>query len=116
MLNFFKKALDFLRITDDEGKVSLTNLGVIIILAKVGISSECNMSEIVALMGVLLNYSWKKFIKSKEPVTPLEIKDNRVDNVVSDVKGLEERISKDVNELKDRLSAVSIRLGISRKE
>lgn len=57
------RLLTFLRIIDPyDGNISLSNLAVIVILAKLCITTDTSMVDLGGLFVSLLNYSTKKYI------------------------------------------------------
>lgn len=59
------KALIFLRIVDDHDQLlSLTNVALIIALAKLCMATSTSMTDIGGLFTVLLAYTSKKYINS----------------------------------------------------
>lgn len=91
-MNKVRDLLSWLRIQDVDGLLSLTNLGVIVVLAKIAVSPNTSITELGALMVTLIGYNYKKRLHktSKEPL-------------VSD---------KTLQELSDKVSALSLQAGI----
>ncbi len=55
------RLLAFLKIVDPhDGCVSLTSVGLMVVLAKVGLSQAASVADLGALMGTLLLYGYKK--------------------------------------------------------
>lgn len=52
--------LNFLNILDSEGRLSITNLGLICLLIKVMISPDADWSSIVAIVVAFANYMHKR--------------------------------------------------------
>ena len=66
------KALDFLRLLDEAGCLSLTNIAVMVVLVKVAMSQFPSFAELAALLTVLSTYTFKRYTQrkhrySKEP-------------------------------------------------
>ena len=66
------KALDFLRLLDENGVLSITNLAVILILIKITLAAQVNFAEMGALLTVISGYQFKHYFRrqyaqSKEP-------------------------------------------------
>lgn len=66
------KALDFVRLLDETGNLSLTNIAVMVVLVKVAMSSFVSPAELGALLTVISSYSFKRYNQrrhrySKEP-------------------------------------------------
>lgn len=82
------KALEFLRIVDaHDGKVSLTNVAVMVVVLKILFVPQFSIGEVGALLIALLNYSAKKVIHSKS-TPPIE------SSLETQVKDLESQVSK----------------------
>ena len=61
--------LIFFRIIDaHDGTVSLTNLGIIIILFKLAMTPSTNMMDIGSLFIATMNYNYRKFL-NKQTIT-----------------------------------------------
>jgi len=56
-----RRALTFLNLLDNAGNLSLTNIAVIVGLAKMAFSHQMTSCDSVALVGTLLNYAHKRF-------------------------------------------------------
>lgn len=56
MSEFLKK----IRVFDEEGRLSITNLAMMVILTKVAIAPEMNNQSIIAMFLALMNYSHKR--------------------------------------------------------
>ena len=62
MLEKINKILQYLRINDEKGRVSLTNIALILILVKIAVVPATSMKDIAALMTVVLSYQVKRKI------------------------------------------------------
>ena len=62
MLDKINKILQYFRINDEKGRISLTNLALILILFKIAIVPATSMKDIAALMTVVLSYQVKRKI------------------------------------------------------
>lgn len=58
-----KKALQYLRINDEKGRLSLTNIAMIIILYKLCVTPVVSFEDITALATVVLGYQAKRMIE-----------------------------------------------------
>ncbi len=64
---FIIKTGKFTRLIDNENKLSLTNLGVILVMVKLGVSNDVvSPIDVTALIGVLLSYQAKRAIEAKK--------------------------------------------------
>lgn len=59
------KALDFIRLLDETGTLSLTNIAVIIVLWKVATASALDFMAVATLLTVLSTYSFKRFYQRR---------------------------------------------------
>ena len=62
MLELFNKILKYLRINDEKGRISLTNIALMLILVKIAVVPVTTMKDIAALMTVVLSYQIKRKI------------------------------------------------------
>lgn len=62
MLELFNKILQYLRINDEKGRISLTNIALMLILVKIAVVPVTTMKDIAALMTVVLSYQIKRKI------------------------------------------------------
>ena len=60
MLELFNKILQYLRINDEKGRISLTNIALMLILVKIAVVPVTTMKDIAALMTVVLSYQIKR--------------------------------------------------------
>lgn len=100
------KLANFFQILDRSQRVSITNLTIFAVLAKILAEPHAAWPEIVALGVALANYVAKKVIEHKkdvELVPPAEVV-----NVRAELKALREELT----DLKGRVSSVSLHAGI----
>lgn len=65
MKQFILKALIFLKIVDEHDEnISLTNVGLIVVLVKLAIVQSASIVDIGGLLLALLNYNAKKMINA----------------------------------------------------
>lgn len=72
MENFNKwihKILNFFRITDENGVLSLTNIFIIIVLYKLAMSPTLNLEEVATVFIAISNYMYKRHINRGEDVS-----------------------------------------------
>lgn len=79
MINL-KKLLTALKITDPDNTISLTSIGVMIILAKIAWAPALDWATAATLLLALLSYNAKKVIRSKEKVRAAD-DDNKLKQV-----------------------------------
>jgi len=58
------RLLKFLNLLDSEGNLSITNVAVIVGIAKMAIMTQMSSVDAVALVGTLLNYAHKRVVNS----------------------------------------------------
>lgn len=95
-----QKTLSFLRLTDENQVLSLTQIAFWVLIAKIALSPSPTLPEIAALLTVILNYSYKRYTLNKKETTSSE-QDSKI-------SALEEM----VKELKDKVGKVSASLGM----
>ena len=78
------KLLVILKVFDSDKTLSLTNLGVMIILGKIATAAVLDWTTAATLMLALLSYNAKKVMRSKEKAAETESTDN--------LKALEDKI------------------------
>lgn len=59
------RALNWLRLLDEQGLLSLTNIAVWVIVAKLAMSTQVNFAEVAGLLTVLGGYHLKSYTKSR---------------------------------------------------
>jgi hypothetical protein len=84
----FIKSAAFLRLLDEHGQLSLTNLAVGIVLVKIATAVELDFTAISALLTVLGTYTFKRYNyqKHEEKATKTD------DDTEKRIKALEEKI------------------------
>lgn len=100
-----KSVLNFLNVLDSEGRLSITNLAVIIVLIKITIAPTASIVEMGALFISLANYHLKRktIADSRTVETPEDVITPQVNELQ---KKLEETIS--------QVSALTIQSGIKK--
>jgi hypothetical protein len=94
-----KRFLEFLRLVDaHDGQLSLTNIALIVVIVKLALIQNAGLTDIGALLLALANYNYKKVLNS-------DVGDSNEPAVPSALQG-------QVDEMKTRLNAVAIRLGL----
>lgn len=107
MKHFLLKAGRFLRLIDEASPMlSITNICMYVIIAKIAMAAEFSMADIGGLFVGLLSYSSKKIINNKQA---------NVEQAQSlDVNPQMEKLKSDVQDLKDKVGAASLAAGIKR--
>jgi len=86
-------------IDEHDGQISLTNLALLIVLFKLAIAPAVGLVEIGGLFISLLAYSGKKVINNKQK---------------KETDGATSVVQKQLDDLKDVVSALSIKTGMKR--
>lgn len=63
--------LAFLRLTDDDGLLSLTHIALMVVIAKVAFVQHASVVDLGGLLLGLANYSGKKIIDRTLPTYPM---------------------------------------------
>jgi hypothetical protein len=67
--------LNFFRLIDEHGTLSLTNIAVIIVLGKVVVSEAVDLEGMAALIAAISAYNFKRWVMvKKEPVAEDKLK------------------------------------------
>ena len=65
-MNIVLRVLSFLRVTDENNNLSLTNLAVILMLTKIMTTPALSMQDIAIAAVPLMNYAYKRKISSEQ--------------------------------------------------
>lgn len=57
--------LNFFRILDENGDVSLTNIAVIVVIIKMAVAPALDMAAVAGILTVLSSYSFKRYTQRK---------------------------------------------------
>lgn len=60
-----KRALVYLRINDEQNRVSLTNVAMILMLYKIGVTDATSITDLTALAIAVLGYQAKRVVEKK---------------------------------------------------
>lgn len=60
-----QQVLTFFNMTDREGNLSITNIAMIVLIAKIALAPAVSIAEVAAFFIALLNYSHKRYEASK---------------------------------------------------
>jgi hypothetical protein len=96
------KLLNFLSLLDSEGRLSLTNVAMYVILVKLAIAPNPGLADIGALLLALANYAHKRYVVSQ---TPDEV-------VPSATPPLD---TKQIDDLTSKVNAMALKLGFQVK-
>jgi hypothetical protein len=60
-------ALNFVRLIDENGTMSISNIAVLVVLTKVAIEPHLDFATIAGLLTVVGNYSFKSYTRRSKP-------------------------------------------------
>lgn len=83
---------NFLRLIDETGNLSITNIAVMIVVVKMALCVTCSMADFAALLTVLVSYHFKRYINTQKPLKLPE---------------------KDLEELKGQINSIKLKLGLN---
>ena len=86
------EVVNFLRLIDENGLLSLTNVSVIVILVKICILKELDLSSASLLLTAIGSYHFKRYLATKKP------KDLPQDQL---------------DDLKSQLNSIKLKMGIN---
>ena len=92
------KILQYLNLLDSEGRLSITNLSVIVVLIKLAIISNPSIAETGALFATLLSYAHKRHVNA-----------NSTEETEASTT---EAINKTLSELEARVSSLDVKVGL----
>lgn len=98
-----KQALSFLNVLDSEGKLSITNIAVIIVLVKLAIAPTVSITEAGTLLVALSNYAYKRFTNQKTDIPEADPLRPEVD-----------AISAKIEEMAGQVSSLALQNGMKR--
>lgn len=92
--HYLLKSGKFLRLIDENNEISLTNVAFMVIILKVALVQDTSMTDIAALLTVILNYSYKKHIALKKPEKHSEKTDSRLSKLEKAFSKVEDNVGK----------------------
>lgn len=66
-MKIVNRILKFLRLSDQEGDLSLTNISVMVLLVKIALVPDFSINEAALFLTALGGYNLKKYFKQTEP-------------------------------------------------
>lgn len=60
------RALEFIRVTDEDNNLSITNVVMVSMLVKIWVTPALSMHDIALALAALTNYSHKRHVKVKK--------------------------------------------------
>lgn len=61
-----KRVLVYLRINDEQNRISLTNVAMIVMLYKIGMTDATSITDLTALAIAVLGYQTKRVVEKKK--------------------------------------------------
>lgn len=95
------KLLQFLRLADEFGRLSLTNIALYCVLVKVMYSPVTDFSNIAALLIGLISYQFRQYQNAPDAIVAAPQDTTAVDSLTADL-----------NAMKSQLNNVVLKLGI----
>ena len=99
------RIFNFLNILDSEGKLSITNLAVYIVLIKLTISPVASLTEAGSLLMVLANYAHKRIVNTANAQP-----DETPDMITPQIDAMKTKMS----DVESKISALSLQAGIKK--
>lgn len=62
-----KAFFEFIRLTDEQGRLSLTNIALVAALVSILMRPELSVTDVVTVVAALAGYQFKRFV---QPTTP----------------------------------------------
>ena len=87
MIKNWTRVFTILKLIDDKGELSLTNIGVMVLLTKIALAPAVDLPSVGALMLTLLSYGHKRHVATKAKAVAA-VADARVDDLVAKVADL----------------------------
>lgn len=103
MKAFLLKSLFFLRLTDEDGLLSITHIACWIVLTKIAVDSNPSISEMGGLLVTLALYYGKKHLESKK---------KKLTNEQADALS---KMQTKIDQVADKVGAVATTLGFSKR-
>ena len=94
MKNKVLKTLAFFRLLDEAGQLSITNIAVILVLIKLGLTKTVDLGSAATLLTVISSYHFKRYLGG----------------LVQDPAPKDE-----VNDLRSQLNQIKLKLGIGQR-
>jgi hypothetical protein len=104
MIKSIKKTANFFSLLDSEGRLSITNVAVIIVLAKLAISPSASITEAGSLLVVLANYAHKRITNNQAS--------DKTEDVQNQINSAINLNSKQLESLESKVSALAISAGM----
>lgn len=90
-----RKVANFLNLLDAQGKLSITNVAVIVCLLKLALAPAASITEAGTLLAALANYAHKRYT-----------------NAVPDEPQADQELQKQLNEMQSTVSNLALKAGL----
>lgn len=105
------KILNFFSLVDNDQKLSLTSIGLYTVLIKLAIAPSPSLTDVGALLLVLLNYAHKRKTNDTAAATIAENSADAAKNIATDTA----EAAKQLSDLVAKVNALAIRVGMTGK-
>jgi hypothetical protein len=102
------RILLFLRITDEQNNISLTNLAIWLVLGKMALTPELAAFDIGALLIAYMNYAGKKIIQRRDPTVLVP---ENTGPIQSDISNLYSQLK----DIRDKIGGLALAQGLKPK-
>ena len=92
------KSLAFVRLLDENGQLSLTNIAVIIVLVKLAVMKDLNLNAVSVLLTTLGAYNFKRYLGKSSNESAIATP------------------NKEVGVLMDEINKIKLKMGFSKYE
>lgn len=103
MKEFLNRGLFFLRLTDEDGLLSITHIACWVVITKIALEANPSVSEMGGLLVVLAAYYGKKHLNSKKQ----KLSDEQQETI--------SKMQAKVDAVADKVGAVATTLGFSKR-
>lgn len=96
-MSWIKKAFSFVRLLDEDGKLSLTNTAIFVILFKLITNPTCDLGSAISLVTVLANYGWKRWVNAQRAQKVFDsntVFEENLTNILNELSSLKKTVSK----------------------
>jgi hypothetical protein len=82
------KVCNFLNLIDSQGRLSVTNLAVLVCLIKLSFTSGASITEMGTLLAALANYAHKRAVNATPPIVDTSALESKVEDIRAEVNSL----------------------------
>lgn len=113
MLNQMKQILSFFNLLDTEGKLSISNVAVVVVLVKLAIAPAASLTEAGSLLVVLANYAHKRYTK-QTAIDNVPVEADPLKPQVDEMQSKLEAAQTKIDEMQTSVSSLVMQNGIKR--